>query len=141
MGKKIDHLSQEHLEALQADIIRLSSLKHKIKLDIQSLVLERETLREGLRPKTIIKNDSLWTLIYHHSQSVIVQVSQRAIQYIEAIFISYSPVEVSPSFSTRISTFSVPEPSPTLQQRSSQERIDWLLNNAFEELTSPRYVR
>ncbi len=69
MGKKIEKLSPEAAEALRADVLRLASLKKKIKADIHTLVLEREALRDGIPiSHPSITGDSLWSLIKKEAQ-------------------------------------------------------------------------
>ncbi len=64
MGKKTEILSPEAAEALRADVMRLATIKKKIKDDIQALVLEREAIRDGIPVSHPSKNsDSLWAVI------------------------------------------------------------------------------
>lgn len=83
MGKKIEKLSPEAAEALRADVLRLASLKKKIKADIHTLVLEREALRDGIPiSHPSITGDSLWSLIKKEAKP---RIQKRWLQVLQVI--------------------------------------------------------
>ena len=83
LGKKTIELSQEAVEALHADIMRLSMLKNKIKQDIHDLVLERETLRDGLPSNPVLQADTKWTIWCKSTKPTINQLNRYASEHIQ----------------------------------------------------------
>jgi hypothetical protein len=167
MGKNTEIYTHAEVDALRADVKRLSSLKQKLKKDIQILVLERESLRDELPSSPFIRGDSLWTLLYKNSKPIVIRGMTKAkesarhtylgtLVIIKGLFTTYDQPE-EPLFSisdilqkltpktvlpkTKAISFSINSPvarptlqAPNFQETSSRERIDKLLNTAFEEL-------